>query len=69
MSPGEIFEGGERLFARLRSFTPSQRVLSIGVCQILTPILKGTGDPRAEIAAAAIDAVCRRFDTKGRLKK
>ena len=69
MSPGEIFESGERLFSRLRSLAPSQRVISIGICQLLTPILRGTGETRAEIAAAAIDAVCKRFDIKGRLKR
>ncbi|MBW7998494.1 MAG: hypothetical protein FVQ81_18360 [Candidatus Glassbacteria bacterium] len=65
----EQLAAAERVFNALKRLRPNQRVIAVGICQVLTPLLKVSPDPRAEILGQAIDAVCARFDSKGRARK
>lgn len=59
----------EQLFALLRRLRPSQRVVNIALCRVLTPALRAVDSPRAEVLAEVIDVVCARFDSKGRIRR
>lgn len=65
----QLIGAGERLFNVLRRLRPSQRVVQIAICRGLASTLEAVGGTEAATLAAVINAVCARFDSKGRAVK